>query len=156
MEVLGVSGSLVPNSSNWAGVSSWLLTHARSTGPSLSNSSCRLGPGFVGGSSCRGDALSLSVRVGPTVSLYVSFLYLSLQLYGWYVGWRLGMGGFLSRAPRHIWTFSCSHECISSSEVTQISPRFVQSRYNGKSSSLCLLSTVAGPHPIRSAITLNV
>src|SRR5215813_8404377 len=53
-------------------------------------------------------------------------------------------------------TFICSHRCISSSEVTQISPRFVQSRYRGKSSSLCRLSTVAGPHPIRSAITLNV
>src|SRR5262249_25532867 len=46
MEVLGVSGSLIPNSSNWAGLSSWLITHARSTGPSLSNSSRRLGVGF--------------------------------------------------------------------------------------------------------------
>src|SRR5262245_18913144 len=62
MEVLGVSGSLIPNSSNWAGLSSWLITHARSTGPSLSNSSCRLGPGFVGGFSCKGDALSLAFR----------------------------------------------------------------------------------------------
>src|SRR5215510_10254622 len=109
-----------------------------------------------GESSCTGDALSLSFRIDPTVSLYVSFLYLSLQLYGWYVGLRLGLGGFLSRAPRHICTFSCSHISISSSEVTQISPRFVQSWYKGKSSSLCRLSTVAGPHPIRSAIFLNV
>src|SRR5262245_59077383 len=119
IEVLGVSGSLMPNSSNWAGVSSWLITRARSTGPSLASSSRRVGTAtgsscrctlqrlgiphgqsgvedWTAESSCTGDALSLSVRVGPTVSLYVSFLYLSLQLYGWYVGLRLGLGGFLS------------------------------------------------------------
>src|SRR5215475_1046626 len=82
MEVFGVSGSLMPNSSNWAGVSSWLITHALSTGPSLSNSSRRLGVGFSGGASCTGDRLSLAFRVGLTVSLTVSFLYRSLQLYG--------------------------------------------------------------------------
>src|SRR5262245_5996443 len=104
MEVLGVSGSLIPNSSNWAGVSSWLITHARSTGPRLASSSRRLRvgssscrctlqrlgipqgqsgvDGCSGESSCTPGAFSPSVRIGPIVSLDVSFLYLSLQLDG--------------------------------------------------------------------------
>src|SRR5262249_30096777 len=105
MEVLGVSRSLIPNSSSCAGVSSWLITHALSSGPSLSNSSCRLGArtaspcrrtlqrlgmphgqsgakDWGGESSCTLRAFSLGFCVALTVSLSVSFLYLSLQLYG--------------------------------------------------------------------------
>src|SRR5262245_30029934 len=63
MEVLGVSGSLMPNSSSWAGVSSWLITRARSTGPSLASSSRRLGVGF---SSCRCTLQRLGMPQGQS------------------------------------------------------------------------------------------
>src|SRR5262245_9030349 len=105
IKVLGISKSLMPNSSSWAGVSSWLITRARSTGPSLASSSRRVGTAtgsscrctlqrlgiphgqsgvedWTAESSCTPGAFSLAFGVDPTVSLDVSFLYLSLQLYG--------------------------------------------------------------------------